>query len=193
MLNFFLKPPIALCFFVLALTNPVFAQTADEQVETAMHIFRPELELSKSWKYHAMLTDGLAGRWFEGIDNLMDATTRKIAPDILAKGCASLGVDISVSDYQFKISKTFKRADASAAVMDKIFTDHGAGNYAFYTDPQNYLERIGIADAKDEAHAEKAHNALRFSSGLANVYRPSKDVLVVISIAGVPEFLLRCP
>lgn len=193
MSHFFLKPPIAFCFFVLALANPVYAQTADEQVEAAMRIFRPTLDWGKSWKYHAMLTDGLAGRWFDGIENLVDVKSGKIAPDLFTNGCATLGVDISVSYYQFKISRAFKRADGSTAVLEKIFTDQGAGNYAFYIDPQSYLERIGFADPKDEAHAEKAHNALRFSSGLTNVYRPSKYILVVISIAGVPEFLLRCP
>jgi hypothetical protein len=169
------------------------AQSADEQLVKAMAVFRPMANLADVWRSHETVTAGLAGRWLIAADAMLAGGASRIAPDLLKRGCARSGSDLTVSRYSITFSKAYKRRDGSSAVMETVYADHGGNVYGFMTDPEHYLDRLGMKDVVEEKHLNGKYMALRNASGQAHLFRPSPDILVIVPDGQIAQFAMRCP
>ncbi len=183
----------SLGLFVCLASGTALAQSPDEQLVNAVGIFRPMKNLSDVWHTHEKLTAGLSGRWLLSADSLVAGKDGKIAPEALKRACEKSGTEISISRYQFRMTKIYKRKDGGTAVMETVYADHGGNVYGFMTDPEQYLGRLGIADQTEEKFQNGKYLALRNASGQAHVFRPSPDVLVIVPDGQIAQFAIRCP
>ena len=184
---------ISLGLFICLYSGTALAQPADEQLLNALIVFRPMKDLSDVWHTHAKLTDGLSGKWLLSADALLAGKSGKIAPEALKLACEKSGVEISVSRYQFRLTKIYKRKDGGTTVMETVYADHGGNVYGFMTDPEQYLGRLYIADQTEEKFQNGKYLALKNASGQAHVFRSSPDVLVIVPDGQIAQFALRCP
>jgi hypothetical protein len=163
-----------------------------EQLKAAMAIFLPTgPDLNSMWKTHQLITANLTGRWHVGSEVLLGDGT-DLAPDLLSKACEKLGTVVTVTPYEIKLRRSFRRTGKDDGVVETIYSDLGGGNYVQYTDPEAYLDRLGLADVTDESRNQAKYMSLRFHAGMVSIYRPSADVLVIAPIAGRPSIMLRC-
>lgn len=176
-----------------ALSPQALAQSAEEQLLAALGVFRPTMSMGEVWLTHPKLTEYLAGRWLLAADALFAGGAKAIAPDKLKLACEKSGVDVSVSRYSITFTKVYKRKDGSMATMETVYADHGGNVYGFMTPPEQYLDRLGLADITEEKYLPGKYNVLRNASGIAHLFRSSKDVLVILPIADRAQFAMRCP
>ena len=168
------------------------AQTADQQMLNAMRVFRPMQNMNDVWSSHMALTEGLSGKWLLSADALLSGNDGKIPADKLKRACENVSVEVTVSRYQFQIAKNYKRKDGGSAVMQTVYSDHGGNVYGFMTDPEQYLERLGMENVTGEKILNSKYLALKNASGQAHVFRPSPDVLVIVPDGAIAQFALRC-
>jgi hypothetical protein len=185
-------------FLSLALL-PLFLATAAraepspaEQFKAAMATFLPSgPEFNTMWKTHQLITANLEGRWNIGAEMFLGGNS-EIMPETFARACEKLGADVKVTRYQIKLRRVFKRKGKDDGIVETVYSDLGGGTYVLYTDPEAYLDRLGLADVKDESLQQTRYMSLRFHAGIVSIYRPSADVLVIAPIAGRPSIMVRC-
>jgi hypothetical protein len=187
------KTLLSLALLPLFLATAARAEPSPaEQFKAAMAIFLPSgPDFNSMWKTHQLITANLAGRWHIGSEVLLGDGT-DLAPDLLSKACEKLGADVTITPYEIRVRRTFKRSGKDDGVVETVYSDLGGGNYVQYTDPEAYLDRLGLADVQDESRNQAKYMSLRFHAGMVSIYRPSADVLVIAPIAGRPSIMLRC-
>ncbi len=172
-------------------STPSLAQVAVEQLTQAMQIFRPIPDLADPLQTHQKMTELLEGRWIVGPDSLLSGNS-KPTEEFMKRACERSGAELTVSRYQFKLSKTYKRKDGSMAVKETVYSDQGGNIYNFKTDPEQYLDYLGILDAQEAKYITLKYHSLRGIAGRARVLRPSPDVLVFLPDGEKVQFAMRC-
>jgi hypothetical protein len=184
---------VALVVLISLVSSPAQAQFADQQAIEAVRNFRLPAVKDKEWQTHQKLTDGLAGRWFIGVEYLVEEGAIAIDPVKLRNGCAKLGTDITVSRYEIKMHKTKKIKDGGVMIMDTTYVDRGSNAYGFMTNAEQMLAWFGIAYADEELLPSK-YEILRAATGFAYIFRPSSDVLAIYDYSSNAKinFAIRC-
>jgi hypothetical protein len=183
-----------LVFASLHSVKPVLSQTVlpEDQLLATMGTFLPNPNRGDVWQTHALLTNGLTGRWIMSADVLLTGGAQKLPADVIARACERSGADVSVTEFTIVVSRLFKRKDKSQGILKTVYADHGSGVYGFMADPENYLDAYGMANVTELKFLRTKYNLLRNASGIAQIYRPSKDVLVIVPLAAQAQLAMRC-
>ena len=103
------------------------------------------------------------------------------------KACGKIGFRlVRVSDFAF----TMTRNPGSPTPVTYTYVSMGGGAFSVQVDP---VLLFGMLFPKGQAPSKHGPGILNRASGIATIYRPSPDILVVHQNFAVPTVYVRCP
>jgi hypothetical protein len=174
----------------LAFACPAKAQSVspEAQLRTAQEIFLSPIGRNEI-DAHAILTKDLTGRWLMSANSLI---SDKMSADEIKNACDKVGAEITVSTYTINVSQSSKRKDGSLHTYKTVYADRGLGAYGYMADPEELLSYLGVEKLLARSPKSRVNNILRDANGIAQLYRPSPDILVIIPLASPAKLAMRC-
>ena len=178
---------LVLAFGVMLAVLPAAAKDATvfQQYESTRGIFLPDTQRIPDYieGQAGRLMDGLDGKWFN-IGALMPAQNDA---ELFERSCTNVAVEIRVRDaYAFDLINNSGQ-DTEVATT---YSAKGGNAFGSYVDPTALLHRLALDT--ERATASTIYGVLANSNGMAAVFRPTPDVLVIQTNYGVPQIYGRC-
>lgn len=182
-----------LAFALVAAATPALAQQSiADQAQSAYALFAGGLSQQDflAARYGKDLFDEIAGNWVRlngpqqksGIESYGSDTVKfcKTAAAVSLKSDSPLALTLTTNLPGPNFSQSY------VLIAGSTFGEH--------TDPWPYLDSVGLGPDKtgDTADQQRAL-LLSLANGLVQIYRPSKDILVMTRDRGYPIVLARCP
>ncbi|MEO8685155.1 MAG: hypothetical protein ABI414_09995 [Devosia sp.] len=157
-----------------------------EQYEDIRGIFLPDTQSVTEYieGQAGRLMDGLDGTWFR-----MGAfLPTQIDAETFERGCANVGQEIRVRDaYAFDVI-----TDAGEDIeLTTTYSAKGGNTFGSHVDPTALLHWLYLDT--ERAKPSQIYEGLANNNGVAAVFRPSADVLVIQTDYGIPQIYGRCP
>jgi hypothetical protein len=181
----------ALLLAVLATPAAADATIAD-QAKTAYSMYAGGLsqEDFATARYGKSLFANIAGNWvrLNGPEGASGIETYGADTEKFCKTGAALTLN-SPSSLSLTLSTNLKGGN-----FTQQYTLVAGSTFGEYTDPNAYLDAVGLGPEKtgDQADQQRAV-LLSLANGLVQIYRPSADILVLTRDRGYPIVLARCP
>jgi hypothetical protein len=133
--------------------------------------------------YRDTVLDGSEGLWLSVSPDLANGDVA----DLLAKACARMAARLErTSPHSF----TLTRNPDGAAPVRYTYVAMGGSVFSVQVDPEQLFNWMFPGG---EVPIGVRNNALYYASGIAAIYRPSPDVLVMHQNFSVPTIYVRCP
>jgi hypothetical protein len=179
------KRILAALLAAFGLSAPAAAQAPSvvDQLGQAVRVFLGGQTESSGYveNYREHVMAGLDGRWaFVPLGDI-DA-------QLLAKICERMAFEIvDKSAYGW----TMHRTDPKGRDVTFRYASMGGGMFGEQVDPEQHLRWLGLDDERmpDGARA----SALASVNGVAAIFRPSPDILVIQTNYRAPRIFARCP
>lgn len=168
---------------------PAQGQQLTEQIGSAATAFRLGLDNDglMGGGYYDALSQDIGGTWVDvtGLPGTPDTTADDAG---IAEACARQPLAISAGPAPLTL--TFVLGGTSGAVTT-TYTYAGGTTFATYADTTAYLRRLGLLERMDAARRQ-ALLMLSTANASVSIYRPSTDVMVLVSERGLPRIIGRC-
>jgi hypothetical protein len=171
---------------VAALATHAVAQerSVAEQYRAAFDVFQGGFDEMQDYaaNYRERILTDLAGRWAFLLPGVEDQ------PDI----CERLASEVTVkSRYGFVMRRLTKDPDT---FVDYSYVSRGGNTFGEYVDPDQLVRWLGVDEIADSpAGVGTLLSLLSAINGIATVYRPSPDILVIQTNYQAPKIFGRCP
>lgn len=169
----------------LAVLTNAYAQerTVAEQHQSAVEIFMGGEADTESYflNYREHILAGIAGRWLQTLPDV-EAT-----PEL----CERLAFEVAVqSEYAFLMRRSAKEP---ALTVDYTYVSMGGNMFGEQVDPEQHMRWLGLDKMADnDAMAPSRISALSSVNGIATIFRPSPDILVIQTNYRPPRLFVRC-
>jgi hypothetical protein len=182
----FLARAVLASLAVLGLGSASSAQDLWRDYQAAMSTFRGGQSEPAEY-YEAVLAeimDGIEGRWAPvsglGLKPGDDETLRRACGLVYSEAK-------KISDFSFSFTR---HSGGGASSVAYRYTLAIANIFGFSADDGEVLRFFGM-DKPGTSFTTK-QSVLRWANGLAELYRPGPDVLVVKNMLGIPDIYVRC-
>jgi hypothetical protein len=174
---------------LLGLSGPVQGQDRPVavQLDEARRAFLGGLDGIDEYlqHYRETIIEGIDGRW---LPILLGTGVER---GDIAMMCERLGFELAAKPpYAFVMTRP---ADPKRPGSEVVYTyvSMGANRFAEQVDPAQQLHWLGL---DDETMPENMRvSALNAINGIATVFRPSADILVIQTNYAAPKLFARCP
>ena len=179
---------LAALLMLLGLSGPVRAQGQPlaVQLDDAVRVFLGGHGAIEDYqRYRETVLDGIDGRW-------LPILIGTYLPGMdLEEFCARMAFEVAGRPpYAFALTRPAEPKNPGSEVV-YTYASMGGNMFAEQVDPAQQLHWLGLDDEKlPESTRVGALNAI---NGIATVYRPSPDVLVIQTNYRPPKIFARCP
>ncbi|MGD9914068.1 MAG: hypothetical protein AB7S80_08300 [Rhizobiaceae bacterium] len=167
------------------------AQDLSAQYDAAVNIF------GGGWADRQDFPGKEPQRLLAGIDGKWTELSRLGAngPGLIAKACERVFVETRrVSDFTFVVTLVAVGKDGTVKV-DTTYNTLGGNSFSYSADISAFFARLFPNGTEDKVELAARVNMARQQNGIATVYRPSSDILVIApALNGMaPDIYGRCP
>ena len=173
---------------VLCLPSPAGAQQPSpaDQFKHAVNVYYGGKTSTEEYLtgYIDVLLAGAEGLWF----GFSPEFAKQDVAALLDRACGGVGYFRlqRTSDYSF----TLTRNPGSERPVVYTYVSMGGGVFSLQVDPEQLMNWVFPGPEGPEADRSRALNS---ASGIAAIYRPSPDILVVHTNFAIPTIYVRCP
>lgn len=179
------------CIVMFVGIVPAGAQQVFDQYKAAAETFGGGWKDREDFigKEPLRLLDAIEGKW-ANLSLLGDNGERLFGPT-----CERIYVETSkISDFTFKLTGNWKSKDKTIQV-DVTYNAIGGNSFSFSTDLDQYFARMFPKGSEDKVNMPLKLSLVRSQQGVAQIYRPSADILVIVQSLNpaAPDIYARCP